>query len=189
MAWMISLGVLACALSSPAPQGATCQPGWIPTFGGQPGTSNDVRALAVFDDGSGPALSVGGAFGTAGGLAAARIARWDGSKWSALGSGVEGNVVSLTVFDGGGTSALYAGGSFTAAGGVLARNIARISCTSCAGNCRRFQLNFNQVIQSGEDPLLTTGQRVNIQVRQRDPGDPAGLGDNLSNGLSFVVGS
>ena len=48
----------------------------------------DVHALAVFDDGGGPALYAGGDFTTAGGVAANRIAKWDGSSWSALGSGM-----------------------------------------------------------------------------------------------------
>jgi hypothetical protein len=61
-------------------------------------------------------------------------------------------------------------------------------CSSCAGSCRALRRNFNQWIRSGADPMLTAGQRVNLQWRQRDPGDPAGFGDNLSNGLSFVIG-
>lgn len=39
--------------------GSTCSPSWLPTFGGEPGTNNLVRALTVFDDGSGPALMPG----------------------------------------------------------------------------------------------------------------------------------
>ncbi len=44
-------------------------------------------AVAVHDDGSGPALYVGGTFTMAGGVAAARVARWDGQRWSAVGQG------------------------------------------------------------------------------------------------------
>jgi hypothetical protein len=64
-----------------------------------------------------------------------------------------------------------------------------IGCTSCAGSCRTFKRNFNQLIQSGTDPMLTPGQRANIQVRQRDPANliPTGFADNLSNGISFVI--
>ncbi len=54
----------------------------------------------------------------------------------------------------------------------------------CAGVFKR---NFNARIQSGADPLLTVGARVNAQYRQRDPGDPAGFGDSLSNGVQFVI--
>ncbi|MFO0826591.1 MAG: hypothetical protein U0572_00435 [Phycisphaerales bacterium] len=106
-----------------------CDPSWLPTFGGQPGVGGTVRALTVFDDGSGagPALYVGGNFTTAGALAANRIAKWNGSSWSALGSGLNGEVRALAVFDdaGRGAAALYVGGSFTTAGGVTANRIAR----------------------------------------------------------------
>ena len=40
----------------------SCQPSWLPTFGGKPGTTGSIYALAVFDDGSGPALYAGGSF-------------------------------------------------------------------------------------------------------------------------------
>ncbi|HZM00765.1 MAG TPA: hypothetical protein VFD43_10980, partial [Planctomycetota bacterium] len=41
-----------------------------------------VEALAVFDDGQGPALFAGGGFTQAGGEPAALVARWDGANWS-----------------------------------------------------------------------------------------------------------
>jgi hypothetical protein len=66
-------------------------------------------------------LYAGGHFTTAGGLPANRIARWDGSSWSSLGSGTDFIVSALEVS---GTN-LYVGGSFVTAGGVLARNIAK----------------------------------------------------------------
>jgi hypothetical protein len=56
-------------------------------------------------------------------VAANGIAKWDGSAWSALGSGMgDGSVRALAV-DGAGT--LYAGGGFTTAGGVAAKSIAK----------------------------------------------------------------
>ncbi len=91
-----------------------------------------VSALAVFDDGTGPALYAGGSFTTAGGAIANHIARWDGSTWTPLGSGMGAaaltytpGVRALTVFDDGSGSALYAGGYFTTAGGAIANHIAR----------------------------------------------------------------
>jgi hypothetical protein len=93
------------------------------------GVDDPVRALTVFDDGSGsgPALYVGGDFATAGGQVASRIARWDGQSWSALSSGMNGPVHALAVFDDGSGAgpALYAGGDFTMAGGQAANRIAR----------------------------------------------------------------
>ena len=89
-----------------------------------------VRALAVFDDGGGPDLYVGGSFDTAGGVEANNIARWDGAAWSKvsgpLGFGVSGGgVTSLEVFDDGNGPVLYVGGFFDTAGGVEANSIAR----------------------------------------------------------------
>jgi hypothetical protein len=102
-----------------------CLPGWVPTFGGSPGTYGPVEAVAVYDDGHGPALYVAGDFTRAGSVAANRIARWDGRKWTALGSGLDGRVLALAVFDDGHGAALYAGGQFRTAGGAPASRIAR----------------------------------------------------------------
>ncbi len=43
------------------------------------------------------------------------MARWDGSTWTALGSGTNGAVEALVVHEDGGGTALYAGGEFTLA--------------------------------------------------------------------------
>ena len=60
-------------------------PAGRPLLGGMNGS---VVALEVFDDGSGsgPALYVGGDFTVAGVILADRIARWDGTSWSTLGT-------------------------------------------------------------------------------------------------------
>ena len=55
----------------------------------------------------------------------------------------------------------------------------------CNGLVKR---NFNTRIQSGVDPLLTAGANVFAQWMQRDPSDPAGFGDGLSNGVRFTIG-
>jgi hypothetical protein len=90
-----------------------------------PRVEDKVRALEVFDDGSGPALYVGGDFSAAGGIITDHVARWDGASFAAVGAGLNGSVHSLRVFDDGTGPALYAGGEFTAAGGVSANRIAR----------------------------------------------------------------
>jgi hypothetical protein len=58
------------------------------------------------------ALWAGGWFTAAGGVAANRIARWDGASWTALGSGMDDGVFALLVFDHGTGPALFAGGDF-----------------------------------------------------------------------------
>ena len=89
-----------------------------------------VHALAVHDEGTGPRLFAGGTFATAGGIPVNHVARWDGSAWSALGSGVVvpstfSAVRALRSYDDGGGPALYVGGGFTDAGGTGAQTIAR----------------------------------------------------------------
>jgi len=94
--------------------------------------STPIRAMAVYDDGSGPALYAAGSFLEAGGAPANRIARWDGTSWSTLGNGLNNTVYALTVFDDGQGDgpALYAAGQFTIAGGTAAYRIARWDGTS-----------------------------------------------------------
>jgi len=98
---------------------------------GQQGMSDDVLALAVYDDGGGEALYAGGDFTTAAGMTARRIARWDGSNWTALADagtgeeGTSGSVEALVVYDDGGGAALYVGGQYIVAGGMAISNIAR----------------------------------------------------------------
>lgn len=96
------------------------------------GPNNTVRALLVHDDGSGAALYAAGAFVQVDGMPMRRIARWNGSSWSGLGSGIGGaafspntSVNALCAYDEGAGSRLFAAGRFTSAGGVTAARIAR----------------------------------------------------------------
>ena len=94
------------------------------------GADSSVRALAVFDDGGGPALYVGGSFNTSGGVTASGVAKWNGNTWSAIpGTPNNGNfekVHALAVFDDGTGPALYAGGTFASFGSLpWAQNIVR----------------------------------------------------------------
>src|SRR5580765_4860694 len=99
------------------PQGAFSDANWI-SLGGLPGANASVRAAAV--DASGD-LYIGGTFTGVGGVIANHIAKWNGSSWSALGSGMNSNVLALAVSG----SNVYAGGNFTTAGGSAANYIAK----------------------------------------------------------------
>ena len=111
---------------------------WSEVGGGIGGTTaNRVQALCVFDDGSGPALFVGGRFSSAGGLACNNVARWNGTSWDAVGNGVWGvlswqpEVKAHASYDDGSGPALYVGGIFKRAGaGVNTNKIARWDGTS-----------------------------------------------------------
>jgi alpha-tubulin suppressor-like RCC1 family protein len=91
---------------------------WVSMNPGIPGANNTVSAMVV--DGNGN-LYVGGSFTFIGTVAANRIAKWNGSAWSALGTGMDSTVSALAVSG----SDLYAGGNFSLAGGVP--NTARIA--------------------------------------------------------------
>ncbi len=84
-----------------------------------------LRALA---SGAGR-IYAGGLFTGAGRVRASRIAGWDGTNWTALGTGVqginEGTGKAINAMDVAANGDVYAGGVFTNAGGVTAHNIAR----------------------------------------------------------------
>ena len=67
-------------------------------------------------------LYAGGTFATAGGFTVSNIAKYDGSSWSALGTGVNSSVRALAIAPNGD---LYAAGGFTEASGVTVNYIAR----------------------------------------------------------------
>lgn len=73
-----------------------------------------VYTLTVHDNGSGPALYVGGRFTSAGGQSTQHIARWDGSEWDTSipvpGTSSNTAVVTLASLDDGTGARLYAGG-------------------------------------------------------------------------------
>lgn len=62
-----------------------------------------------------------GAFTLSGATTLNRIARWNGTSWVALGTGLNGTANCMKVFNG----QLYVGGSFTNAGGASAIGLAR----------------------------------------------------------------
>ncbi len=120
---------------------------WV-SMGGVSGTDGIVRAIAT----NGSDVYVAGSFRVIGHVKANGIARWNGSGWEALGSGVDcqlagcnstvGLIAALSIDDAG---IVYAGGDFSRAGGSPAKNIAKWNGVSwaplsegvsgCARNC------------------------------------------------------
>ncbi len=103
-------------LASAAPA-ATCDENWDTQFYA-PGPVGQVNAVAVSATGD---IYIGGTFTLVGTLSANRIAKWNGSAWSALGSGLGSDVLALAVSG----NDVYAGGTFTTAGGAAIKGIAK----------------------------------------------------------------
>ena len=83
--------------------------------GPNPAVSN-ATCMETFDDGSGPALYVGGHFDYAGGQLCHNVAKWDGSSWTHWAAGFPQHPANMRhigplPFDDGSGPALYAGGA------------------------------------------------------------------------------
>jgi len=79
--------------------------------------SAHVNALAF----SGSTLYAGGDFTLAGGNPANRVAVWNGTSWTTLGSGANDIVYAIGLTP----DYLYLGGEFNSAGGAVVNGIAR----------------------------------------------------------------
>lgn len=79
---------------------------------------NIVNSIEIAADGT---VYAGGTFTAIDGTSANRIASYNGSSWSALGTGLNGQ---CSVIKQGPDGRIYAGGSFTTAGGTTVRGVA-----------------------------------------------------------------
>ncbi|MBP7866315.1 MAG: SUMF1/EgtB/PvdO family nonheme iron enzyme [Acidobacteria bacterium] len=96
---------------------------------------------------SGTEIFVGGDFSALGGLTVNGIAKWDGSTWTALGSGFNGSVRAIAVS--GGT--VYAGGDFTTAGDITVNRVAKWDGTSWSALANGVTGRVNALAVSGND--------------------------------------
>jgi len=145
-----------------------------------------VAALAV--DGAGY-LYAGGEFTTAGGTSANHIARWNGSNWAALGTGMDSKVNALAL-DGAGN--LYAGGEFAHAGGIDAKHIALWNGTSWAalgigtdGGVLSFALDGADLYTGGA--FFTAGGIVCNGVARWDGTNWETLGSGLNSNVQALA--
>ncbi len=96
-----------------------------------------------------------GAFTTAGGVAAANIARWDGAAWSALGSGLSLGLGQTMLVRAAGP--VVVGGQFTAAGGVPADRVAQWSGSSWAPLSGGWNGSVHAIARRGNGDLVAAG--------------------------------
>jgi hypothetical protein len=130
-----------------------------------------VRAVVA----SGSDLYAGGEFTTTGGVAANYIAKWNGSSWSALGSGMNDEVHALAVSG----SNLYAAGAFTTAGGIAASRIAKWNGSSWSALGSGMNNTVYALAVSGSD--LYAGGEFGSRIAKWDGNTWSGLGSGMNN--------
>jgi hypothetical protein len=150
-------------------------------MGGLQGADNTVWAAVVHGSGN---LYIGGDFTVVGEVLANRIAKWNGSAWSALGSGMNSAVRAVAVSG----SDLYAGGFFTTAGGKVSAYLAK---AEIAGNTAPTDLLLSQNTVAENQPAGTAVG--SLTAVDGNPGDThtftlvSGIGDN-DNAVFAIVG-
>ena len=121
--------------------------GFCPPPEGQ-GLDNRVYSIAT----NGSEIWVGGLFNQAGDVFSKAIAKWDGSSWSGLGSGLVGGAYEPEVWAVAvsGTD-VYVGGYFWTSGGAYAMNIARWNGSSWFSLCEGVSSTVYAIATSGVD--------------------------------------
>lgn len=158
---------------------------WTALGGGvRTGTDDGVvRDLAL----RGRDLYAGGQFITAGDVSAHNIAKWNGRRWSALGSGVRGNLETVLTIGVQGRD-VYVGGMFTMAGGLRASNLAKWNGTNWSAfdvqtydGVREIAVSGRNVYVGGATFFLPGGLETKGIVKW-DGGNWGALGPGIGQG-------
>lgn len=164
------------------------------------GMNGQVNAILAARDGT---WYVGGAFTTAGGTTVNRIARWDGSTWTALTAtpGVNGTVYALTEAANGD---IIVGGAFTTAGGVTVNGVTRWNGTVFAalggtpgiagGGATVYAVKYDanaNLIVTGDFTSAGGAGAAGIAVWNGASWSPfgSGLGGGTATGFALTVGN
>ncbi len=168
---------------------------WVAFAGGSPpgvtlaGAVGSVNAMVTV----GNNLYVAGQFDTVSGVAASNIARWNGSSWSALGTGTN-NTISALAVDGSGN--VYAGGLFTTAGGVTVNRVAKWNGSAWSALGSGMGLAVNALCFDNSGNLYATGNFTTAggvaasKIAKWNGSAWGALGSGLDNvGLALVAGA
>ena len=158
---------------------------WI-RIEGIEGASGPIQIRAAVVDGSGN-LYIGGFFRTSGDVVATNIAKWNGSRWSALGSGMT-NVLALAVSG----SDLYAGGQFLSAGGSPANYITKWNGTHWSalgsgmnGSVRALAVSGSNLYAGGD--FTTAGGTPASRIAKWDGSTWSALGSGIRGGFDLDI--
>ena len=137
---------------------------------------------------SGSDLYAVGNFTEAGGSAGNGIAKWDGSSWTALGSGLGAGAIAVAVSG----SNVYAGGGFTTVGGSAANYIARWDGsnwsalgTGVNGIVYNLAVSGNDLYAGGT--FTTAGGIPANYIAKWDGSNWTALGSGMGNSVEVLV--
>ncbi|MFN0134299.1 MAG: GC-type dockerin domain-anchored protein [Phycisphaerales bacterium] len=139
------------------------------------GFSPYVGALAVFNDGSGEALYAAGRFtGINGVTGTGLIARWNGTAWSSLASGLTSTssttgLEAMTIFDDGTGPALYVAGGTFFGSGLPVCNVAKWNgntWTSLGGQLGTGRLTSIAAFDDGGGTKIYIGGTAMVPINQ-----------------------
>lgn len=184
-------GVFAFAGATVAANVAWCDPAtgdWQPLGDGLSGHSPSgygVTSLAVLPNGD---LVAGGHFTHAGTSPAMRVARWDGTQWHTLGTGLSSFPRALAVLPNGD---LIAAGTFTSAGGAPCPGIARWDGQTWTALPGLFAGVFEDLAVAPNGDLVAAGSLQlstggTLRIARFDGTSWSGLGSGLGN-TAFAV--
>ncbi len=145
---------------------------WTPIGANNSVDGNGIQTLAV----NGSDIYVAGFFKVAGPVPANRVAKWDGTNWSAVGNGLNGLVLSLVWSSG----TLYAGGQFT---GVC--NDAACSSTTTANRVAQFSGGSWSAVGNGLNEQVNTLAVAGMTLYAG--GDFTGICNNAACGATTTV--
>src|SRR5262249_9547897 len=141
--------------------------------------NGSVRSMAVWNN----SLVVSGTITGFGSLASSNIARWDGTNWSALGSGVSTYALALGVHH----THLYASGSFVAGRNLLMFN--GTAWTIVPGGFSDYPYaiaSYNGKLYAGGF-FTQAGSALASKVASFDGTNWSDVGGGLSGGTSSIV--
>ena len=146
----------------------------------------NVAALAL--DGAGNVYA-GGNFTTAGTISARGIARWNGTVWTNLGSGVNESVEGLVLDK---ATNIYVCGEFTNAGGITARRIAKWNGVAWTNLGSGLSSNAYCIAIDGASNVYVGGFFTNAggiaatNIAKWNGSSWTNLGSGLANGPNFA---
>ncbi len=144
------------------------------------GFNGKCSIIAIGQDGI---IYTGGEFTSASSKTVNRIAKWNGSVWSELSSGLNNYCNAITIQNG----MLYAGGAFTSAGGVSTNRIAKWDGTTWStlgdglgAECRGIAVDSNGVVFACGH-FTTTGENSANYIARWNGTSWSALGSGFDN--------